>query len=146
MKKSLIFCTLAAALMTFAAVGEEPFGMTRSTTIKARGNINNPKSNWTVRWQIKAKQTADLKNDIQILFVGDSITHFWERDAKGFPLDSEPLQTMSAVVPDLFHCAQFEDREKWSDPFSDRRRMAKNNRSIGQLLAVVQSEEQNHIK
>ena len=82
MKKSLIFCTLAAALMTFAAVGEEPFGMTRSTTIKARGNINNPKSNWTVRWQIKAKQTADLKNDIQILFVGDSITHFWERDAK----------------------------------------------------------------
>ena len=82
MKKSLIFCTLAAAFMTFAAAGEEPFGMTRSTTAASRGNINNPKSNWTVRWQKKAQQTAELKNDIQILFVGDSITHFWERNAQ----------------------------------------------------------------
>ena len=75
MKTATLFCTLAAALMTFAAVGEEPFGMTASTTVKARGNINNVKNGWTQRWLTKAKQTAELKNDIQILFVGDSITN-----------------------------------------------------------------------
>ena len=40
------------------------------------------------------------------------ISDFWERDAKGFPLDSEPLQTMSAVVPDL----SFENEKvTWKD-------------------------------
>ena len=82
MKITTLFCLLAAGLIAFAAAAEEPFGMKSSTTITPHGNINNAKSGWTQRWLTKAKQTAELKNDIQILFVGDSITHFWERDAK----------------------------------------------------------------
>ena len=40
------------------------------------------------------------------------ISDFWERDAKGFPLDSEPLKTMAAADPDIF----FEkDKVTWKD-------------------------------
>ena len=40
------------------------------------------------------------------------ISDFWERDARGFPLDSEPLKTMAAADPDIF----FEkDKVTWKD-------------------------------
>ena len=43
----------------------------------------NPKkkSAWNKRYADKVKQIADYKNDLYMVFIGDSITHFWEKDA-----------------------------------------------------------------
>ena len=56
-------------------------GLAVSTTPKAR---NNPKakrkSGWHKRYDAKLKQIADYKNDVDMVFIGDSITHFWDND------------------------------------------------------------------
>ena len=57
-------------------------GLAVSTTPKAR---NNPKakrkSGWHKRYDAKLKQIADYKNDVDMVWIGDSITHFWDTDA-----------------------------------------------------------------
>lgn len=39
------------------------------------------KTSWHKYYDNKRKQIARYKNDVQILFLGDSITHFWNRDS-----------------------------------------------------------------
>ena len=56
-------------------------GLKNSTTATPR---QDPKkvSGWTKRYAAKAKQLAADKNEVDIVFIGDSITHFWEYDSK----------------------------------------------------------------
>ena len=52
-----------------------------ATTPKARNNPNaKRKSTWHKRYDAKLKQIADYKNDVDVVFIGDSITHFWDND------------------------------------------------------------------
>ena len=55
-------------------------GLKAATTAQARQNPNAAKkTGWHKHWDNKRKQLAKQKNDIQIVFIGDSITHFWNR-------------------------------------------------------------------
>ena len=59
-------------------------GLAVSTTPKARNNPNaKRKSGWHKRYDAKLKQIAAYKNDVDMVFIGDSITHFWEKDCNG---------------------------------------------------------------
>ena len=56
-------------------------GLQIATTPKARNNPNaKRKSTWHKRYDAKLKQIADYKNDVDVVFIGDSITHFWDND------------------------------------------------------------------
>ena len=56
-------------------------GLKASTTATPR---QDPKkvTNWSKRYAAKAKQIAADKNEVEIVFIGDSITHYWEYDSK----------------------------------------------------------------
>ena len=56
-------------------------GLKASTTATPR---QDPKkvTNWSKRYAAKAKQLAADKNEVEIVFIGDSITHYWEYDSK----------------------------------------------------------------
>ena len=59
-------------------------GLQIATTPKARNNPNaKRKSGWHKRYDAKLKQIADYKNDVDMVWIGDSITHFWEKDCNG---------------------------------------------------------------
>ena len=59
-------------------------GMKASTTATPRYNPKAKKKNaWHKRYDAKLKQIAAYKNDVDIVFIGDSITHFWEKDCNG---------------------------------------------------------------
>ena len=59
-------------------------GMKASTTATPRFNPKAKKKNaWHKRYDAKLKQIADYKNDVDMVFIGDSITHFWEKDCNG---------------------------------------------------------------
>ena len=56
-------------------------GMKVSTTAAPRQNPKaTRKSGWHKRYDAKLKQIADYKNDVEIVFIGDSITHYWDQD------------------------------------------------------------------
>ena len=56
-------------------------GLQIATTPKARNNPNaKRKSTWHKRYDAKLKQIAAYKNDVDVVFIGDSITHFWDND------------------------------------------------------------------
>ena len=56
-------------------------GLKVSTTASARVNPNAPKKTaWHKRYDQKRAQIAEYKNHVQILMLGDSITHFWDND------------------------------------------------------------------
>lgn len=56
-------------------------GLKISTTAQARNNPNaKRKSGWHKRYAAKLKQIAAYKNDVDIVFIGDSITHYWDQD------------------------------------------------------------------
>lgn len=58
-------------------------GLKISTTPTYRFNPDTPKKNgWHKRYAAKAKQIANFKNDVEIVFIGDSITHYWDQDSK----------------------------------------------------------------
>ena len=58
-------------------------GMKASTTATPRFNPKAKRKNaWHKRYDAKLKQIADYKNDVEIVFIGDSITHFWDTDAQ----------------------------------------------------------------
>ena len=58
-------------------------GMKACTTATPRQNPKAQKqSAWHKRYAEKAKQIADYKNDVEIVFIGDSITHYWDVDSK----------------------------------------------------------------
>ena len=57
-------------------------GLKDSTTATPRQNPKK-KSAWNKRYADKVKQIAACKNDVDIVFIGDSITHFWEKDCNG---------------------------------------------------------------
>ena len=58
-------------------------GMKVSTTTAPRQNPKaKKKTAWHQRYDEKAKQIADYKNDVDMVWIGDSITHFWDTDAK----------------------------------------------------------------
>ena len=58
-------------------------GLKNSTTPTPRQNpAAKAKSGWHKRYDAKAKQIAAYKNDVEILFIGDSITHYWDQDSK----------------------------------------------------------------
>ena len=58
-------------------------GLKNSTTPTYRQNPNAAKkTGWHSRYAAKAKQIADYKNDVEIVFIGDSITHYWDTDSK----------------------------------------------------------------
>lgn len=55
-------------------------GMKAATTAQPRQDPNAAKKGtWHKYYDAKRKQLAKQKNDIQIVFIGDSITHFWNR-------------------------------------------------------------------
>ena len=56
-------------------------GLKNSTTATPRQDPTKV-SGWTKRYAAKAKQLAADKNEVDIVFIGDSITHFWEYDSK----------------------------------------------------------------
>ena len=59
-------------------------GMKASTTATPRFNPKAKRKNaWHKRYDAKLKQIADYKNDVDMVFIGDSITHFWEKDCNG---------------------------------------------------------------
>ena len=59
-------------------------GMKASTTATPRFNPKAKKKNaWHKRYDEKLKQIADYKNDVDMVWIGDSITHFWEKDCNG---------------------------------------------------------------
>ena len=61
----------------------KPFGYEASVTPAPRVNPDSAvKTAWHLRWDAKREQIAQYKNDVQILFVGDSITHFWDNRGK----------------------------------------------------------------
>lgn len=78
MKKFFTLLLLAAGtLLTLNAA--EPFGMKSSTTSTPRNDPNAAKKGyWHKRWDDRRKQIA--KGGIEIVLVGDSITHLWESD------------------------------------------------------------------
>ena len=56
-------------------------GLKTSTTATPRNNPNAKRKNaWHKRYDAKLKQIADYKNDVDVVFIGDSITHFWDND------------------------------------------------------------------
>ena len=58
-------------------------GLQLATMSQPRYPVDTPKKNgWHKRYDGKRKELAKLKNDVQILFLGDSITHFWELDPR----------------------------------------------------------------
>ena len=58
-------------------------GLKVSTTASARVNPNAAKkSGWHKRYDEKRAQIAEYKNNVQILMLGDSITHYWDNDPK----------------------------------------------------------------
>ena len=60
---------------------KEPFGYVISTTPTPRHRFSEPYNGWHRRYDNKRKQIADAKNQIDIVFIGDSITHAWENRA-----------------------------------------------------------------
>ncbi len=57
-------------------------GMKASTTATPRQNPKaKKKSAWHKRYDAKLKQIADYKNDVDMVWIGDSITHYWDTDA-----------------------------------------------------------------
>ena len=59
-------------------------GMKASTTATPRFNPKAKKKNgWHKRYDAKLKQIAAYKNDVDMVWIGDSITHFWEKDCNG---------------------------------------------------------------
>lgn len=62
-----------------AAPEAEPFGWKQSTTETPRMNPNAAKKNyWHIRWDQRRAQIA--KGGIEIVLIGDSITHMWESE------------------------------------------------------------------
>ena len=60
-------------------------GMKASTTATPRFNPKAKKKNaWHKRYDAKLKQIADYKNDVDMVWIGDSITHFWDTYNKYF--------------------------------------------------------------
>ena len=58
-------------------------GMKASTTATPRQNPKAKRKNaWHKRYDAKLKQIADYKNDVDMVWIGDSITHFWDTDAQ----------------------------------------------------------------
>jgi beta-glucosidase len=83
MKKLGIFVALLLGLSVLVNAEDkksaEPFGMKSSTTATPRYNPDAPKKgHWHQRWDARRKQIA--KGGIEIVLVGDSITHLWESD------------------------------------------------------------------
>ena len=57
-------------------------GMKASTTATPRFNPKAKRKNaWHKRYDAKLKQIADYKNDVDMVWIGDSITHYWDTDA-----------------------------------------------------------------
>ena len=84
MKKLGIFVALLLGLSVLVNAEDkksaEPFGMKASTTSTPRMNPDAPKKGyWHQRWDARRKQIA--KGGIEIVFIGDSITHYWEHDS-----------------------------------------------------------------
>jgi len=75
---------LGATLTAFAAekaVTEQPSGLKEATTATPRYNPDAKKrSAWHRRWDACRQQIA--RGGVEIVFIGDSITHFWENDAQ----------------------------------------------------------------
>ena len=63
------------------AAVKEPFGYVISTTPTPRHRFSEPYNGWHKRYDAKRKQIADAKNQIDVVFIGDSITHGWENRA-----------------------------------------------------------------
>ena len=75
---------LGTTLTAFAAekaVTEQPSGLKEATTATPRYNPDAKKrSAWHRRWDACRQQIA--RGGVEIVFIGDSITHFWENDAQ----------------------------------------------------------------
>lgn len=73
------FAALAlTALFTASMAAAEPFGMTASTTPTPRHAPSEPRNGWHVRYD---RNLAGIKTDdrqVDMLLIGDSITHGWE--------------------------------------------------------------------
>lgn len=83
MKKLCLLVGVMLGLSLFVSAEEkkpaEPFGMKSSTTVTPRQDPNAAKKGyWHKRWDARRKQIA--KGGIEIVFIGDSITHLWESD------------------------------------------------------------------
>ena len=78
MKKTFLLLLLAAGtIFSVNAAEAEPFGMKQSTTATPRKDPNaKTKEYWHKRWDARRAQIA--KGGIEIVLVGDSITHLWE--------------------------------------------------------------------
>ena len=80
MKKLCLLAIAMLGLAVIAAAAEEPFGMKSSTTATPRYNPDPEKKGyWHRRWDERRAQIA--KGGVEIVFVGDSITHYWESDS-----------------------------------------------------------------
>ena len=56
----------------------KPYGYAVSTTPAPRFTFAEPNCEWLKRYDAKRKQIAAAKNMIDIVFLGDSITHSWD--------------------------------------------------------------------
>lgn len=80
--KKFILSSLFFTAAVYAVLAAGQIDVKVATTPTPRYRPTAQPNSWHKRWLAKKTQINQLKNQIDIVFIGDSITHFWERSGK----------------------------------------------------------------